>query len=186
MSNDRKILAAKMPLEFEETVPQDDGIHTYISIKFPLWDAEGQAYGVCGISTDITERQRAAAALKQAQSALRRTNEELERRVEQRTAELTRSNQELEQFAYIVSHDLQEPLRKMKSFSQLLARECQDRFTDNEKAHRYLDYIIDAAQRQRNLIQALLNYSRLGSNDSPKVSVNLNGCGSFKVTRLNG
>ncbi len=173
MSNDRKILAAKMPLEFEETVPQDDGIHTYISIKFPLWDAEGQAYGVCGISTDITERQRAAADLKQAQSALRRTNEELERRVEQRTAELTRSNQELEQFAYIVSHDLQEPLRKMKSFSQLLAKECQGQFTDNDKAQRYLNYIIDAAQRQRTMIQALLNYSRLGRNDSTKVAIEL-------------
>ena len=173
MSNDRKILAAKMPLEFEETVPQDDGIHTYISIKFPLRDAEGQAYGVCGISTDITERQRAAAALKQAQSALRRTNEELERRVEQRTAELTRSNQELEQFAYIVSHDLQEPLRKMKSFSQLLAKECQGQFTDNDKAQRYLNYIIDAAQRQRTMIQALLSYSRLGRDDSTKVAIDL-------------
>ena len=57
-----------------------------------------------------------------------------------------RSNQELEQFVYIVSHDLQEPLRKMKSFSQLLAKECQGQLTDNEKVHRYLDYIIDAAE----------------------------------------
>ncbi|MDJ0578030.1 MAG: PAS domain S-box protein [Xenococcaceae cyanobacterium MO_234.B1] len=173
MSNDLQILAAKMSLEFEETVPQDDGLHTYISIKFPLWDAKGKVYGVCGISTDITERKRTEAALKQAQSALRRTNEELEKRVEQRTAELTRSNQELEQFAYIVSHDLQEPLRKMKSFSQLLARECQGQFTENEKAQRYLDYIIDAAERQRQMIQALLNYSRLGRNDSSLVAINL-------------
>ena len=105
---------------------------------------------------------------------LARTNQELERRVEQRTAELTCSNQKLEQFAYIVSHDLQEPLRKIKSFSQLLSKECQDQFTGNEKAQRYLDYIIDAAERQRNLIKALLNYSRLGRNDSPKVSIDLN------------
>ncbi len=96
----------------------------------------------------------------------------VEEKLRQSLNALQRSNRELENFAYIVSHDLQEPLRKMKSFSQLLARECQDQFTDNEKTHRYLDYIIDAAGRQRNLIQALLNYSRLGSNDSPKVSVN--------------
>ncbi len=62
-SNDRKVLAAEMPLEFEETVPQDDGIHTYISIKFPLWDSGGKAYGICGISTDITQRKRTEAEI---------------------------------------------------------------------------------------------------------------------------
>ena len=98
----------------------------------------------------------------------------LERWVEERTADLSRSNQELEQFAYIVSHDLQEPLRKMKSFSQLLARECQAHFTENETAQRYLDYITDAADRQQKMIQALLEYSRLGRRDSTKVAVDLN------------
>ena len=174
MSNDRKILAAEMPLEFEETVPQDDGLHTYLSIKVPFWDTERKAYGVCGISTDITERKRTETLLKQAQQVLHKTNAELERRVEQRTAELTRSNQELEQFAYIVSHDLQEPLRKMKSFSQLLARECQGQLTENDKAQRYLDYIIDAADRQQKMIRALLVYSRLGRQDSNQVAVDLN------------
>ena len=75
---------------------------------------------------------------------------------------------------HIISHDLQEPVRKIKIFSQLLARECQSQFTENEKAHRYLDYIIDTAERQRNMIQALLNYSRLGSNDSTKIAIDLN------------
>jgi PAS domain S-box-containing protein len=58
-ANDRSALAAGVPLEFEETVPHDDGLHTYISIKFPLTDASGVPYAVCGISTDITERKRA-------------------------------------------------------------------------------------------------------------------------------
>ncbi len=174
MSNDRKILAAEMPLEFEETVPQDDGLHTYLSIKVPFWDTERKAYGVCGISTDITERKRIETLLKQAQEILHKTNAELERRVEQRTAELTRSNQELKQFAYIVSHDLQEPLRKMKSFSQLLTREYQGQLTENDKAQRYLDYIIDAADRQQKMIRALLVYSRLGRQDSNQVAVDLN------------
>ncbi len=174
MSNDRKILAAEMPLEFEETVPQDDGLHTYLSIKVPFWDTERKAYGVCGISTDITERKRIETLLKQAQEILHKTNAELERRVEQRTAELTLSNQELEQFAYIVSHDLQEPLRKMKSFSQLLTREYQGQLTENDKAQRYLDYIIDAADRQQKMIRALLVYSRLGRQDLNQVAVDLN------------
>ncbi len=58
-SNDRKALEAGIPLEFEETAPHDDGVHTYISIKFPLYDSTGRPEAMCGISTDITERRRA-------------------------------------------------------------------------------------------------------------------------------
>ncbi len=163
MSNDQKILAAEMPLEFEETVPQDDGLHTYISIKFPLWDAKGKAYGVCGISTDITERKRTEAALKQAQSALCKTNAELELRVQERTAELARSNHELEHFAYIASHDLREPLRKIKSFTDLLVEDYRGQL--DAQADKYLDYISDGSVRMQNLIKDLLTYSRLGRNE---------------------
>src|SRR3990170_6072344 len=56
LENDRKIIEAKMPVEFEEVVSHDDGLHTYISVKFPLFDAAGAIYAVCAISTDITER----------------------------------------------------------------------------------------------------------------------------------
>ena len=52
-------------LEIEEVAPGDGGEHTYISVKFPLHDATGKAYGVCGISTDITARKVAEQALKE-------------------------------------------------------------------------------------------------------------------------
>ncbi len=58
-ANDLKVLQAGYPIEFEEAVPHDEGVHTYISIKFPLYDAAGNIYAACGISTDITERRRA-------------------------------------------------------------------------------------------------------------------------------
>lgn len=64
-ANDRLVLQRNEAVEFEETVPQDDGPHTYISIKFPLRDAKGVAYAVCGISTDITERKRTDESLYQ-------------------------------------------------------------------------------------------------------------------------
>ena len=63
-ANDLLVLRRNAPVEFEETVPLVDGLHTYISIKFPLYDANGIAYAVCGISTDITERKKSDEALR--------------------------------------------------------------------------------------------------------------------------
>ena len=63
-ANDRRVLKDHRPLEIEEVTPQEDGDHTYITVKFPLFDATGEPYGVCGISTDITSRKRAEQDLK--------------------------------------------------------------------------------------------------------------------------
>jgi PAS domain S-box-containing protein len=71
-ANDRKVLESKAPLEFEEVVPHDDGIHTFLSIKFPLCTSEGVVYGICGIDTDITERKRAEEAVRASEDRIRR------------------------------------------------------------------------------------------------------------------
>ncbi len=62
-ANDLEVIKAKSPIDWEELAPHEDGLHTYLSIKFPLFDAEGEVYAVCGISTDISERKRAENAL---------------------------------------------------------------------------------------------------------------------------
>jgi PAS domain S-box-containing protein len=62
---DQRVVAAGHALTEEETVPQDDGPHTYLSVKFPLHDATGRPYAVSGISTDITERKHAEQKLQQ-------------------------------------------------------------------------------------------------------------------------
>ncbi|WP_158253696.1 PAS domain S-box protein [Chromobacterium alticapitis] len=54
---DRDALVAGQPIQLEEQVPQADGPHTYLSVKFPLRDERGESYAICGIATDITERQ---------------------------------------------------------------------------------------------------------------------------------
>ncbi len=69
-TNDLAVLERNEPIEFEETAPLDDGLHTYMSIKFPLHDAAGVAYAVCGISTDITEKKRSAEELALQREAL--------------------------------------------------------------------------------------------------------------------
>lgn len=70
-ANDKTVLEAKTPLDWEEVVPHEDGLHTYLSIKFPLYNAAGDAYAICGISTDITERKRAEEALRSSLSTNR-------------------------------------------------------------------------------------------------------------------
>ena len=69
-ANDRRVLKEDTSLEIEEIAPGEGGDHTYISVKFPLHDAAGQPYCVCGISTDITARKLAETALKQSKESV--------------------------------------------------------------------------------------------------------------------
>jgi PAS domain S-box-containing protein len=66
-ANNQKVVEMSASGEFEEVVPQRDGPHTYVSVKAPLYDPEGVPYAICGVSTDITERERLMAALEVAQ-----------------------------------------------------------------------------------------------------------------------
>ncbi|HEY9707772.1 MAG TPA: PAS domain-containing protein, partial [Oculatellaceae cyanobacterium] len=86
-THDREVLNTLTALVIEEVLLMEDGLHTYISVKFPLFDAQGSPYAVCGISTDITDR-------KNAEEALKKLNEELEERVKERTKTLYRREQE--------------------------------------------------------------------------------------------
>jgi diguanylate cyclase (GGDEF)-like protein/PAS domain S-box-containing protein len=71
--NDKKVLEVGKPLQFEEDIRLDDGVHTYISVKFPLFDRNGKLYQICAISTDITERKRNEEKMRQLSSALEQT-----------------------------------------------------------------------------------------------------------------
>lgn len=98
-------------------------------------------------------------ALRQAQTALEKTNAELEQRVEQRTEELLAANRELEAFSYTVSHDLKAPLRGIDGYSQLLQEDHAERLDDTGRA--YLERIRRGVAQMGLLISDLLAYSRM-------------------------
>jgi len=71
-ANDLQVLERNSTVEYEELAPHEDGLHTYLSIKFPLCDQTGTPYATCGISTDITERKRIEHTLRTHEQQLRR------------------------------------------------------------------------------------------------------------------
>ncbi|MDP4150655.1 MAG: ATP-binding protein [Bacteroidota bacterium] len=90
----------------------------------------------------------------------REVNASLERKVALRTAEIESKSKEIEQFAYVASHDLQEPLRTISGFVELLQKQYRGKLDGN--AEKYLDYIVQASERSKVLIEDLLEYSRIG------------------------
>ncbi|OGA23010.1 MAG: hypothetical protein A3I02_16665 [Betaproteobacteria bacterium RIFCSPLOWO2_02_FULL_67_26] len=96
-----------------------------------------------------------------AQEKLRRSHEDLERRVGERTAELSRTNAELQRFAYVASHDLQEPLRNAINFALLLEERYRERL--DADGREFLQYIVSGVKQMRALVDDLLFHSRVGA-----------------------
>jgi signal transduction histidine kinase len=86
---------------------------------------------------------------------------DIEKKLSSLNSELQRSNQDLEQFAYAVSHDLREPLRMIASYLQLLEMENNDKF--DEESKEFMSYAFDGAKRMNDLLDGLLQYSRVGT-----------------------
>lgn len=108
---------------------------------------------IIGILRDITD-------LKRTRDELDNLNKELEQRISERTFQLESANRELESFSYSISHDLRAPLRAIYGFSQILAGRHRESL--NEEGKKYMDYILQSSIRMEQLINDLLNYSRLG------------------------
>ncbi len=133
----------------EESFEWEDGRRlTLDTQRRRFYNERGEIF-LLGVATDITEK-------------------------ELLVKKLTESNEELHRFAYICSHDLQEPLRMMHSFSEKLEQHMQLADALDEKAARYLKYIVDGANRAQALIRDILDYSRLDTTLLKPEAVNLN------------
>lgn len=109
----------------------------------------------------------------------RRQDEQALRRYAQ---ELKRSNAELQEFAYAASHDLQEPLRKIQAFGDRLSNKYGAEFDDTGR--HYLERMVDAAGRMRQLIDDLLSYSRVNSKTTSFLPVELSAVVADVVSDL--
>jgi len=105
------------------------------------------------LKRQIVDRQRA-------EEKLQRLNETLEQRVTTRTEESRRRTEELEQFAYVASHDLKAPLRAIANLSAWLEEDLQTKL--DPETREQLRLMRDRVQRMQNLIDGLLEYSRVG------------------------
>ncbi|GHF30833.1 histidine kinase [Deinococcus metalli] len=168
------------------------GVHATGAVLIPLIAQNGMLCGLLGLAhrQPLTDRdaeladelaKRFAAALENdalqqrvaaAQDDLRTLNQSLEERVELRTRELEGANRELEAFSYSVSHDLRTPLRHIVGFGDLLAKEA-DGADLSPKARRYLGIITDSAARMSQLIEDLLEFSRMGRQELRRAPVDL-------------
>jgi PAS domain S-box-containing protein len=127
------------------------------------------------VFSEITE-------MKKIEKELRNLNEELEERVVQRTAQLEATNRELEAFAYSVSHDLRAPLRSINGFSNALCEDYKDIL--DEIATDYLERIRSAAVNMGQLIEDMLELSRVTRVEMSKESVNLSTIAKSVVEKL--
>ncbi len=86
--HDSKTFEAGKTVEFEEVIPQSDGLHTYLSARVPLLGEDRQPYALCGVSTDITQR-------KESEQEIQRLNRTLQDRVIDHSVELMHASDEL-------------------------------------------------------------------------------------------
>ncbi|MES4886694.1 ATP-binding protein [Streptomyces sp. NPDC096012] len=138
-SDDRVIQDARTPMEFEEPIPSaHDGWGMWLSLKFPIFDADGSLYGIGGISTDISERNRADAAVREARD------------------EAERANRAKSEFLSRMSHELRTPLNSILGFGQLLQLEpLAPAATDS------VNRIMNAGRHLLAVINEILEISRI-------------------------
>ena len=183
----------KLDRDIRLNKPELTAIHSRYPVKGTLWDAvvvpdesilktfndrlffesatEIAVFLFCGLlMLRFFRREENRRSL--AEYALQQANDELENRVSDRTQELHQSNLDLEKFAYSASHDLQEPLRMVSSYLQLISKRYGGHL--DEDGEKFIGFALDGATRMKQLINDLLEYSRVNTKGLDPVTIDLN------------
>lgn len=160
----QQAISSDRVLHTQEKVTLADGIHYLDTTIAPLQNAAGEVYALLYTSSEIPD--------------LAATQEVLS----QRTIQLEAANRELESFSYSVSHDLQAPLRVINGFSEVLWENYQTSLDD--RAQHYLQRIQANSERMSNLIDALLQLSRVTRSQMKSLRINLSAIASDIVEEL--
>ena len=150
-------------IRYEEFLETSGGEIREVEFVSNIYEEAGRQVAQCNIR-DLTER-------REAEKEIRRLKDSLERRVLERTAELEVVNKELESFSYSVSHDLRAPLRAIDGFSRALLEDYAEQI--DEVGQNYLARLCAASQNMAQLIDDLLNLSRVTRSEIRYESVNL-------------
>ncbi|MEC4893273.1 MAG: ATP-binding protein [Oscillatoria sp. PMC 1051.18] len=151
----RTEIASKQQRELE--LQQPEGKKIWLRVKQIKIEIDGKSF-LDGIVEDISDR-------RQAELAIRELNQTLEQRVSDRTNKLKEVNEELQAFAYSVSHDLQEPLRAIQGFSSIFLQDYAQQL--DSEGQNYARRLRNAAQRLTEMVQDLLDYTRITRNKFP-------------------
>jgi PAS domain S-box-containing protein len=136
-------------------------VHVAVTVS-AIRNLKGEIVGASKVARDISER-------RLAETRINQLNNDLERRVAERTVQLEEANRELEAFSYSVSHDLRAPLRAVDGFSQAVLEDFGPQMPPDGR--RQLHVIRESAQRMAELIDDLLTFSRLSRQPLAKQAV---------------
>jgi len=146
-----RAVAQKGPFNLEYRILHQDGTVRHLQDNgYPLIDAAGNVTNVVGFRVDVTERKRD-------EERIRQMNNELERRVLERTAELQFANKEMEAFCYSISHDLRAPLRSIRGYSEIVLQEFGSKL--DSRGEDFLKRACDSAAYMNQLLDDLLRLS---------------------------
>ena len=162
--------------EAEARVRRFDGeCRWFLHRAHPTRDAQGNILTWFGTSTDIKEQKRAEEKISQ-------MNVSLEQRVQERTAQLEASNRELEAFSYSVAHDLRAPLRSIDGFNQAVLEDYGQQLPSDAK--QLFQRARHASQRMSQLIDDLLNLSRVARSEMRQQKINLSSIATGIMAEL--